>query len=184
MKIVIDWDNTILETSTSVIQLWEYLHPLRKINKVSINDVEWDFSNVLKDSGVTLKELLSILDYKYFYNHAILIDGALETIKELAKDNEIIICSKHMNSRKEITKKFIEEIFPNVKLMFAESFDKSFVGECDLFIDDRIDALQSMRGQAKELIICYGDYKWNKDWTDKRATNWLEIEKIINGREI
>ncbi|MEO2600919.1 5' nucleotidase, NT5C type [Clostridium butyricum] len=179
MKIVIDLDSTIIDTSLTLINL---------NNKISTNKInytkehDWNFSPMVKTKE-ELSNLFTLFDNKDFYKDVIIFKNAKEIINKLSEKHEIIVCTKHCDSRKKLTKEWIKKTFPKAQLVFAESFNKSFVGECDVFIDDRLDALESMRGIAKE-IICYGNYKWNKDWMGKRINNWLEIEKIINEGEI
>ena len=52
MKIVIDWDSVILNTSTSLINNWNLLNPDKQLKIINPNEVEWDFSNVLKDIDI------------------------------------------------------------------------------------------------------------------------------------
>lgn len=177
MKILIDFDNTILNTSESVPKVWNYLHPTRQVKELPIEEVKWDFSNVLGDTDLTLGELLSMFDYKYFYNHAIMIDGAIEYIKELSKDNEVIIVSKHMESRKQLTLNYIHEILPNVEVMFVDSFEAKRELSADIIIDDKT---ESLRGKA-EVSILFGDYAYtDREYSGIRCKDWDCVKCFID----
>lgn len=173
MKIVLDLDNTILDTPYTIVELWNKLNPNRKLKYVE--DIEWDFSNILKGTDVTLKELFTLFDDEGFYDNAVVFDDAIDVINEISQRHEIIICSKHDEIRKDITTKWINKTFPNVKIMFVDNFENKKDLECDLIIDDKI---ESLGGKAK-LSVCFGDYKWNKEWQKVRATKWCQIKSII-----
>ena len=67
MKIVIDWDSVILNTSTSLINNWNLLNPNKQLKTISSNFVEWDFSNVLKGTDISLKEATLVSEGDSFY---------------------------------------------------------------------------------------------------------------------
>jgi 5'(3')-deoxyribonucleotidase len=81
--------------------------------------------------------------------------------------------------RRPITQKWVEKTFPNVELIFFDSFDKSSIGKCDIFIDDKLEAIESMESLADYRIL-FGQYDWNKDVNMIRATNWKELYKMID----
>lgn len=173
MKIVLDLDNTILDTPNTIIQFWNNLNPSRQLKYAE--DIEWDFSNILDGTDVVLKELFILFDNEGFYDNAITYEGAIDIINGISQRHEVIICSKHDEIRKSITTKWINKIFPNVKLMFVDNFEDKKNLECELIIDDKIESLE---GKAK-LSVCFGDYKWNKEWQKVRVTKWCQIKSII-----
>lgn len=175
MKILIDWDNTILNTCVTVPMIWNYLHPLRKVKVLKAEEVKWDFSNVLEGTDVSLKELLSMFDYKYFYNHAVYIEGAIETINELSKEHEIVIVSKHVDSRKELTIRCINELLSNVQIQFVDKFEDKRNIEADIIIDDKEECL----GGVQTLSILFGNYEYNQDYKGLRCNNWEQVKRCI-----
>lgn len=174
MKILIDIDSTLIDTGAIILSLWNKLNPTRQLKEEK--DLEWDFSNVLNDTDVTLSELFTIFDREDFYDNVIVFDNAIEIINKLSDKHEVVFCSKHNESRKPITKKWINKTFPKCKLIFVNGFvDKKNI-KCDVIIDDKVECLN---GKAK-LSICYGNYKWNQEWDKVRCLNWKQVEQCIN----
>lgn len=179
LKIVIDLDSTIIDTCKSIINL----HNKLSDKKIEYQDnYSWNFYPMIKTKD-ELSELFKLFDNKDFYEDTLVVfDEAIEVINELSKDNIVKIATKHDMLRRPITQKWVAETFPNVELIFLDSFDKSSVGKCDIFIDDKLEAIESMNGLA-DYRICYGEYDWNKQHSGLRATNWEELYKMIKNIE-
>lgn len=175
MKILIDWDNVVCSSSVTIPTLWNYLHPTRQVKVLKAEEVKWDFSNVLEGTDISLKELLSVFDYKYFYNHAVYIDGAIETINELSKEHEITIVSKHMVSRKELTTNCINYLLPNIQIQFVDRFEDKRNIEADIIIDDKEESL----GGVQTLSILFGNYEYNQDYDGIRCYNWEQVKRCV-----
>ena len=173
MKIVIDLDSTIIDTGLTIINTWNKLNPYRQL--IYIKPV-WDFSNILKDTDIELKELFTMFDKQEFYDNVIVFDNAINIINKLAESNEVIICSKHNESRKPLTTKWINENFKNVKIMYVDNFRDKLLIPCDIRVDDKIECLQD----NKSFNVCYGDYDWNKDYNGMRCLNWEQVEHCID----
>ena len=173
MKIVIDLDSTIIDTGLTIINTWNKLNPYRQL--IYIKPV-WDFSNILKDTNIELKELFTMFDKQEFYDNVIVFDNAINIINKLAESNEVIICSKHNESRKPLTTKWINENFKNVKIMYVDNFRDKLLIPCDIRVDDKIECLQD----NKSFNVCYGDYDWNKDYNGMRCLNWEQVEHCID----
>ena len=173
MKIVIDLDSTIIDTGLTIINTWNKLNPYRQL--IYIKPV-WDFSNILKDTDIELKELFTMFDKQEFYDNVIVFDNAINIINKLAESNEVIICSKHNESRKPLTTKWINENFKNVKIMYVDNFRDKLLIPCDIRVDDKIECLQD----NKSFNVCYGDYDWNKDYNGIRCLNWEQVEHCID----
>jgi uncharacterized HAD superfamily protein len=124
--------------------------------------------------------------------------GAVEAIKKLAKDHELIIITARPASMIETTKNWICMFFP-------EMFDDIYFNDClkstgvygkkqeqmkeakiELLIDDALKnvSISSEIGIPSLLL----DYPWNQsDDLPKgvtRVKNWKEIVEIINSQEI
>ena len=130
-----------------------------------------------------LSELFKLFDHEDFYGDTfVALEDAVDIINELSKDNIIKIATKHDTLRRPITQKWVNKTFSNVELIFFDSFDKSGIGKCDIFIDDKLEAIESMNKVADYKIL-FGDYDWNKDVNMIRATNWKELYKMIKNIE-
>lgn len=175
MKILVDWDNVVCSSSVTVPSIWNYLYPTRQVKILKAEEVKWDFSNVLEGTDVSLKELLSMFDYKYFYNHAVYVDGAIEIINELSRNNEIVIVSKHVDSRKELTIRCINYLLPNVQIQFVDRFEDKRNIEADIIIDDKEECL----GGVQTLSILFGNYEYNQEYDGIRCNNWEQVKRCI-----
>ena len=78
MKIIIDLDSTIISTGKTIIKVWNKLNPNRQLNNKT--EPLWDFSNVLKDTEIKLKELFTMFDRQEFYDNVIVFDKSTEII--------------------------------------------------------------------------------------------------------
>ena len=175
MKIVIDLDNTIINSAQMVYELYTKDNKINK--KYNINH-DWNFSGLIKKSELG-KVLKYFLDAR-LYDNFIEMPNSIKVINNIAKTNEVIIVTKHHKDRIPITEKWINKFFNNIKICYVDSFDKSkFNG--DLFIDDRIDCLESVKDNFKQLI-CFGNYKWNREWGGDRIEDWKEIYRYINNK--
>jgi 5'(3')-deoxyribonucleotidase len=180
LKIAVDLDNTILDVPSTIINLHNKLNENKlKYNKGDM--IGWKFEPLIK-TDEELAELFKLFDHPRFYDKAITYKNAIKVINELSMQNDICIISKHMESRKNLTRKWIYENFPSIKLIFVDDFrDKGQVLKnfgADIIIDDRIDALESCEGIVP-YRICFGNYQWNEQYNGLRATDWSELYKMI-----
>ena len=183
--VVVDWDNTVINTSKTLINL----HNKLSKNKIKyIEEHDWKFRPMI-NSDEELKELFTLFDNKHFYDSDVVvpIKDAIKTIKELSEHYKIIICSKHMRSRRKLTKKYIKQIFKgyDVSVKFVNSFNE----KSNLFkhkrvlavIDDKIECLEGFG--EKTLRVLFGDYQWNKEY-DKNSmckiNSWVTVNEAIN----
>ena len=183
--VVIDWDNTVINTSKTLINL----HNKLSKNKIKyIEEHDWKFRPMI-NSDEELKELFTLFDNKHFYDSDVVvpIKDAIKTIKKLSEHFKIVICSKHMRSRRKLTKKYIKQIFKgyDVSVKFVNSFNE----KSNLFkhkrvlavVDDKIECLGGFG--EKTLRVLFGDYQWNKEY-DKNSmckiNSWVTVNEAIN----
>ena len=183
--VVIDWDNTVINTSKTLINL----HNKLSKNKIKyIEEHDWKFRPMI-NSDEELKELFTLFDNKHFYDSDVVvpIKDAIKTLKELSEHYKIIICSKHMRSRRKLTKKYIKETFKDydVSVKFVNSFNE----KSNLFkhkrvlavVDDKIECIEGFG--EKTLRVLFGDYQWNKEY-DKNSmckiNSWVTLNDAIN----
>lgn len=172
MKIIIDLDSTIINTSKTLLNI--YNHENQSNLEFNPNH-KWDFEGLFPNEYNS--RAFELFTDKIFYDFVELIPNSIEVINRLAKNNSVIIATKHHPLRIPNTNDFINKFFKNVEIKYLSSFDKSELNG-DIFIDDRIDCLNSVRNNFK-YILCFGNYDWNKDWYGTRFDNWLEIERFI-----
>ena len=183
--VVVDWDNTVINTSKTLINL----HNKLSKNKIKyIEEHDWKFRPMI-NSDEELKELFTLFDNKHFYDSDVVvpIKDAIKTIKKLSEHFKIVICSKHMRSRRKLTKKYIKQIFKgyDVSVKFVNSFNE----KSNLFkhkrvlavVDDKIECLGGFG--EKTLRVLFGDYQWNKEY-DKNSmckiNSWVTVNEAIN----
>ena len=177
MKIVIDIDGTIIYSIEMLINIYNKFNEDKLIYNQNHN---WDLYPIVKNDKER-KELFKYFDYKDFYNNPLFTYGARDVINKLSKKHEVIICSKHNESRKPVTTKFINECFPNCKLIFVDDFEDKCLIPCDMIIDDKIECIKKSLAKFK---ICFGNYDWNKNWDGSRYTNWNDIEQLVRIMDI
>lgn len=185
LKIACDLDNVILDTPTTIINLHNELNKNNKIKYNTNMNLGWKFEPVIK-TDEELADLFKLFDNPKFYDNAITYKNSIKVINELSMQNKVCIISKHMESRKLLTSKWIYETFPTVELIFVDNFeDKGRILKefgADIIVDDRIDALES----CKDIVpyrVCYGNYEWNSFYNGLRASDWSELYKMIKNIE-
>jgi len=179
LVIVIDLDSTTIDTCKSIINLHNKLNDKKILYQ---DNYTWNFSPMIKNKE-ELSELFKLFDHEDFYGDTLVVfNKAIEIIKELSNDNIVKIATKHDMLRRPITQRWIKETFPNVELIFLDSFDKSSVGKCDIFIDDKIEAIESMNGLADYRVV-FGVYDCNKQYNGLRSSDWSELYKMIKNIE-
>ena len=183
--VVIDWDSTVINTSKTLINL----HNKLSKNKIKyIEEHDWKFRPMI-NSDEELKELFKLFDNEHFYDSDVIvpIKDAIKTIKKLSEHFKVVICSKHMRSRRKLTKKYIKQIFKgyDVSVKFVNSFNE----KSNLFkhkrvlavVDDKIECLEGFG--EKTLRVLFGDYQWNKEY-DKNSmckiNSWVTVNEAIN----
>lgn len=172
--ICIDLDNTIINTSKTIINLHNKLNPQNQYNYT--DKIDWKFKPIIK-TNEELSELFKLFDHKDFYKDVVVFPNAIEYINKLAETNKILICSKHCESRKKLTKAWINKVMPKVEVIFVDNFQDKGNIECDIVIDDRLDSLDSFSDDV--LKLCYGIYEWNRHSDYYEIYDWYEIEYLI-----
>ena len=182
--LVVDWDSTVIDTSKTIINL----HNKLSENKIEyIKDHDWKFKPMI-NSEEELKELFKLFDNEHFYDSDVLvpIKDAIKTIKELSEYYKIVICSKHMISRRKLTRKYIKETFKgyDVSVKFVNSFNE----KSKLFKHKRVlavidDKEECFKGFGKETLrVLFGNYQWNKEYNKEcscKISDWVTVEEAI-----
>ena len=180
MKILIDIDSTLIESIQMLVKIY---NDHNKYNTLTYTPNHgWNVEEIIQDK-CELKDLFQYFDHEDFYSNKYIhfTYGAREVINRLSKSYKVVFCSKHNESRKPITSKFIKETFPKAELIFVDNFEDKKQIPCDIIIDDKPECMLDALADYK---ICFGNYKWNQDWDGVRVTNWTVIEGIIKILEI
>ena len=185
LKIYVDIDSTICNNRLSLINCWNELNPNNKIEYTKEHD--WNFYPMIKNRE-QLKELFKMFDRKEFYSDRNFrwVDNTVKQVldKLIEYNCEVVVITKHKESRKPLTKQFIESQFGDkIKIIFTDDFNKSkYIDKCDIFIDDRIDACEDVlqSGKSKE-VLCFGEYDWNKEYDVRRFIDWKGLWFYIVG---
>lgn len=189
MKIVIDYDSTLVATHDAVLELY------RKqtgdySTRIDDRNLKWNMAEVCplwsKDDLENIFTNPELFDYiKAFPN-------AITTLNNWHKQGDYLeICSLHRMGAGSVAKReWIKENIPFINkitiiplISETQPFDKSSVTG-DIIIDDKIDCLLSSPCRYK---ICYGDYSWNRSWENYQNKNWIgfraldwdEVAKIV-----
>lgn len=178
MRIVIDFDSTILNTSKTLLN-W-YNKETGSFSPYN-PDHSWDFDGLLPDSYKP--RAYELFTDPNLYELAEPVVGSIEAIDKMIRDgHRVIVATKHHPLRIPHTEKWIEEYLPKgVEAVYLCSFDKGVL--CgDVFIDDRIDCLRSVKENFK-MCLCFGDYDWNKSLEEeeniKRTSTWEDVMQQV-----
>jgi 5'(3')-deoxyribonucleotidase len=178
VKIIVDFDSTIVKTHEAVLALY------REITgdmSTEVNDkaVEWNMGGICPEW--TKEEVEEVFVNPRLFELLEPIKDAVEVLQRLHDNGHYIeICSMHRKEGIPFKEAYIKKHLPMVDkitiLPFestnkGKKFDKSSVVG-DIIVDDRIDALESSKCKYK---ICYGVYNWNKEWQGMRVDTWEDL---------
>ena len=172
MRICVDFDHTICETSKAILKTYNDFYG----DNIEYNENhDWDLTGLVPD--IYKKWCLDQFNKEVLYNNIQPIKDAVEVLSELSKKHEIIIVTHHTGIGMYYKEEVIKRFFPFCSIVFTSSFNKGITFG-DIFIDDKIECLESVKENYK-YIWCFGNYNWNKEWTGERFIDWKEIyEKI------
>lgn len=184
MHLLIDLDNTIVDTSKAMFDFCEATTGIGVHGYTyDCSKVTWDMTKLLPH--LTKEQIGNMFCNENFFNHLEMLPFAhevLTVLKQMGHTIEIVSC--HKVEGMDLKRAWIEK---NLKMVdkitlipmehSGSSFDKSGI-QGDVFIDDRLDALASSNVRFKFL---YGEYDWNKEGNDNiRLFDWLDVLKFIN----
>ena len=168
---------------------------LSMLNKFLNSDYKIDdFKNYYIDEVIPenkKSEFYEFLKDKNLYENPIMIDGAVESIRQLAEKYDILICSNCVMFRAEQNSgmyfkykyDFLLKTFPflNPNKFIFTGFKNHLVA--DIQIDDRIDNLESKYIDKKILMSAYHNKNISSEELVKkgivRVDSWNDIVKIL-----
>lgn len=181
MNFIIDFDNTIVDSITPIIKMYE-----KEYGKVNIDidysQISWGFNEVCKLWNA--EKIAEQFSKKEFFDLVEPLENVIEVLKKLNnKGVNIIIATVHNAKGMKYKSDYIKKILPFVStIVFVDkNNDNSFLNKSfiygDLILDDNVDVLNTSICPVK---VCYGNYKYNKGWTGDRATNWLDFYNYVH----
>ena len=177
--IVIDFDNTLVNSSETILRFlhWKNHHKTNNMFSYNPNILKWDFTPYAKTEE-DIKFCKSQFNNQRFYDELEPMEGALEALRELHKKYRIVVCSNRNVENIEMFVTTVRNLFGDVVddiVPLIDEFDKSIV-KAYIRIDDKIEC---MRKDCSSFNILFGEYGYNKncdeDDFDCRAFSWNEV---------
>lgn len=179
--IICDLDSTIVNSSLTIVNLYNKLNPNNQLSYTPNHS--WGFEPIIKTKE-ELSNLFKLFDHEDFYKDVIVFPNAIEIINELAENNKVYICSKHCESRKRLTKAWVNKVMPKVEIVFVDNFEDKgkLFDKVDYVIDDKWESFENFSEDT--TCILYSEYQWNKDCDDyHRCMSWNDVDNYIECRE-
>lgn len=186
IKVYIDADDTILDSSVAIIDI------LNKKNNTSktIHDLrDWNYRDI--DGTMNGDKILELYESEEFFNTVKIKENVKDYLKEIIEKISVFIVSKgtqkNLNKKEEFFKKELGVPFNFKGLSFTEGqdFNKSSVDMRNgIQIDDRMDCLRHTNAAVKILLRNNANYSWNIPDVNMEnlyvVNSWEEIQEIIN----
>lgn len=186
INIWVDADDTILESSKTVIQIINErygVNPPKTIDHLR----EWNYTCIY--AGMTGGEVEAIYASTEFFER-VKPNPEFITLYEAHKDDfNFIVVTKGNKENLDLKEAWFKKTFPEmyfVGIEFAkdgQDFDKSIIDMTGgIQIDDRTDALVSTNAELKILLKNGRDLEWNKVPRDSElyvVNYWREIKEIL-----
>lgn len=182
MRILIDFDNTITDTSRAYFDY--YQEQTKDYSTEYLEDkVSWNMAN-LCPLWSRQEQADNVYIQEGFFKHLKLYPNVIEILNKLKSEGHYLhIVSCHDSRGKRYKINWIKENLPMIDKITIipidsgiQKFDKSNVYGT-ILIDDKVDALESSKCKYKVL---YGLYPWNEDCKKyRRIFNWIELYEYI-----
>lgn len=182
MKLYLDFDNTIVNTGETVVNI---LNRRYGTNKRWEHIRRYDFKDLFPN--VSKSEISELFNSSILYNNVSFLNGAREVIKSVRNsfDIEIITIGNEQNKFQKC--RWLALNFPakyNLRVLDNKdnNFDKSIIDMSDgIFIDDSSECLRSSNAKVKTLLSNELETEWNREENDEFyvAPNWYEIGNIL-----
>lgn len=189
MKLIVDFDNTLVNTAETAIKL------IKNNSNFDNSKLEWDFAPFVNDSE--RDECLKLFSDPIFYQTLQAYPDAKDVLSHIsAKGYKIILCSKRPENGYDLCIKWLKlnsfyDLFDDI--VFINTFDKSIIGgKKDVILDDKIECMGGER--IKKLL--YGDFKYQgtdikklipskqglQYYTDSMAIvpTWQDVSRELN----
>lgn len=174
INIVIDFDNTLVQTNKSILSLYreitnDYSTDLSMLKTWWFDDVCPQFSREQQNELFNNPRMFDLLEPQ---------ENAINILNKLKQEgHNLILCTIHHPNGIRYKSKYIHSHFPMfdsiiyIDLLKHEKLQKSLI-KGDILLDD---SSQYLSSSTVEYPICYGDSGWNQDWKNTRVLSWLEF---------
>ena len=180
-KLVIDYDNTMVNSSRTIINKlhWKNRHDRDNSFSYDPKELQWDFSPYAKTEEDRLW-CVNQFNEQSFYDDLEPMRNCKEVLKRLHDKYEIIVCSNRSSSNAEMFLMSVHNLFGDLidKIIIVDDFNKGEYIKADIRIDDRADCMND----EDSFNILFGDYGYSdseSDNVDYVAKDWDEVFKFI-----
>lgn len=183
--VVIDFDNTIADTTRSIIEMLSEKTNREILYEPSV--VQWNFKPYIQNEE-EWKFCMSCFESEEMYKRAKIIDETnLRNFLD-STEYQTILCSCRRPKTYDYCLNYIKQNKLNFDhVVFTNSFDKSMIapGQNSVIVDDKTECLSGDRGAR----ILFGNYGYqNKtseaEWHTHKASNWKNVKNIIDNSMI
>lgn len=185
LKLVIDYDNTMVNSSRTIINKlhWKNRHDRDNSFSYDPKELQWDFSPYAKTEEDRLW-CVNQFNEQSFYDNLEPMRNCKEVLKKLHDKYEIIVCSNRSSSNAEMFLMSVHNLFGDLidKIIIVDDFNKGEYIKADIRIDDRADCMND----EDSFNILFGDYGYNRYddiYSNCRANDWSEVLEIVRKYE-
>lgn len=182
--IVLDWDCTLADSSTRVVELYTG----KKFNQ--LKELQWNFSPFIPQEETA--EALKLFGDRKMYEGLKLITGCKKTLKELKqKGYKLIVCTNTVKSARKLKEEFIKKLLGDLveEIHFTDDFNKakyfySLDRHIDIIIDDKVECHKGFESDTMHIV--FGDYQWNgvEDLCDLIKSKLNQLDETVTQLKI
>lgn len=176
MHIIVDFDNTIVNTNKAIWKLYrkdtgDYSTHYTQQSSWWYDDICPLWGREKQREAFGRDELFEYLEF---------MPKAKETLLRLALDGHTItVCTvhegKYMSKKADWIDRNLDFVHNVIVLGLGGKSGKSMI-QGDVILDDSVANLKSSLCKHK---ICFGDFGWNKEWTGMRVRTFDEFYEVI-----
>ena len=181
MVILVDFDNTIADSSRCIYELYQIEE--QDFSVKYTYEHGWNFEGLIPQTHTDWA--VSLFNSDVFYKNLKPIEKSIEVLKILAVKHKIVIVTKGETNSLSLKSKWIKQYLPfihNVVYLEQNDYNKGLITG-DIIIDDKLDCIFSSNCNYK---ILFGNYGWNntdisgdgKDYI--RLSEWDKVLFCIN----
>lgn len=176
MKIIVDYDSTIVKTHEAVLKAYRE-ETGDYGTEINDENLTWNMKNICR--YWSQEQVDNVFINPNLFKHMECFENAKDVLTMLHLEGHYLeICSMHKTAGIPLKYEWIKNNLPFIDKITIlpldnglQKFDKSSVSG-DIIIDDRIDSIETSPCKYK---ILYGKYSWNKDFDTLSIPNCLRV---------